>query len=44
MESLEQLRVLWHGGRIFVADAVQLPGHGIDTENDLLLANQRAGE
>jgi len=44
MESLEQLRVLWYGGRIFVADALRLPGHGIDTENDLMLANQRAGE
>ena len=35
MESLEQLRVLWHGGRIHVAEAVELPGHGIDTEGDL---------
>ena len=35
MESLEQLRVLWHGGRIHVAVAVELPGHGVDTADDL---------
>lgn len=35
MESLEQLRVLWHGGRIIVAEAKQLPGHGVDTAEDL---------
>lgn len=35
MESLEQLRVLWHGGRIHVAEAEQLPGHGVDTAEDL---------
>jgi len=34
-ESLEQLRVLWHGARIFVDDAVVEPGHGVDTEEDL---------
>ncbi len=34
-ESLEQLRVLWHGGRIQVAEAQQLPGPGVDTEADL---------
>lgn len=35
LESLEQLRVLWHGGRIHVAMAGELPGPGIDTEHDL---------
>jgi 3-deoxy-manno-octulosonate cytidylyltransferase (CMP-KDO synthetase) len=35
MESLEQLRVLWHGGRIYVSEATELPGHGVDTEDDL---------
>ena len=35
MESLEQLRVLWHGGRIHVAEASTLPGPGVDTEADL---------
>ncbi len=34
-ESLEQLRVLCHGGRIRVAEAVELPGPGVDTEEDL---------
>lgn len=35
MESLEQLRVLWHGGRIHVAEAGELPGPGVDTRADL---------
>lgn len=35
MESLEQLRVLWHGGRIHVAEAEEVPGHGVDTLEDL---------
>ncbi|SCZ67779.1 3-deoxy-manno-octulosonate cytidylyltransferase [Thiohalomonas denitrificans] len=35
MESLEQLRVLWHGGRIHVAEAITQPGPGVDTEADL---------
>jgi 3-deoxy-manno-octulosonate cytidylyltransferase (CMP-KDO synthetase) len=35
MESLEQLRVLWHGGRIHVAEAEQIPGPGVDTAEDL---------
>lgn len=34
-ESLEQLRVLWHGERIHVSQATQLPGHGVDTMDDL---------
>jgi len=35
MESLEQLRVLWHGGRIHVAEAEEVPGPGVDTMEDL---------
>ncbi len=35
-ESLEQLRVLWHGGAIHVSEAVEMPGHGVDTEEDLI--------
>ena len=35
IESLEQLRVLWHGGRIHVSTAATVPGHGVDTEADL---------
>jgi 3-deoxy-manno-octulosonate cytidylyltransferase (CMP-KDO synthetase) len=34
-ESLEQLRVLWHGGKIHVSQAVEEPGHGVDTQDDL---------
>ncbi len=35
LESLEQLRVLWHGGRIHVAVAAHAPPGGVDTEADL---------
>ena len=35
MESLEQLRVLAHGGRIHVDVATATPGPGVDTEDDL---------
>ncbi len=35
IESLEQLRVLWHGGRIHVEEAILSPGHGVDTPQDL---------
>lgn len=34
-EKLEQLRVLWHGEKIACADAVEIPGAGIDTPADL---------
>ena len=34
-ERLEQLRALWHGVRILVADAVQAPPAGVDTPEDL---------
>jgi 3-deoxy-manno-octulosonate cytidylyltransferase (CMP-KDO synthetase) len=43
-ESLEQLRVLWHGERIHVGLAAEAPGPGVDTAKDAarvesLLAN-----
>ena len=34
-ESLEQLRVLWHGERIHVSEAMEEPVPGIDTADDL---------
>ena len=40
-ESLEQLRVLWHGERIHVSQATQLPGQGVDTMNDLQKATEQ---
>jgi 3-deoxy-manno-octulosonate cytidylyltransferase (CMP-KDO synthetase) len=35
LESLEQLRVLWHGERIAVHVATERPGPGVDTPEDL---------
>ncbi len=40
-ESLEQLRVLWHGRRIHAEVAEEVPGPGIDTERDLQAAEAR---
>jgi 3-deoxy-manno-octulosonate cytidylyltransferase (CMP-KDO synthetase) len=34
-ERLEQLRALWLGTRILVADAVEVPPRGVDTPEDL---------
>jgi 3-deoxy-manno-octulosonate cytidylyltransferase (CMP-KDO synthetase) len=34
-EALEQLRILWHGERIAVCDAIEQPGPGVDTPADL---------
>lgn len=34
-ECLEQLRALWHGEQIHVADALETPPHGVDTPEDL---------
>jgi 3-deoxy-manno-octulosonate cytidylyltransferase (CMP-KDO synthetase) len=34
-ESLEQLRVIWHGKRIHVSEAIEVPGQGVDTRDDL---------
>ena len=35
-ESLEQLRVLYNGARIYVVIAEEALGHGVDTEEDLV--------
>lgn len=35
VESLEQLRVLWHGERIAVHVSAERPGPGVDTPDDL---------
>ncbi|MEA1888772.1 MAG: 3-deoxy-manno-octulosonate cytidylyltransferase [Pseudomonadota bacterium] len=35
VEALEQLRVLWHGGKIAVMETTEDPGHGVDTPDDL---------
>lgn len=35
IESLEQLRVLWHGERIAVHVTAEAPGPGVDTPDDL---------
>lgn len=40
VESLEQLRVLWHGERIHVSAAAVLPGQGVDTQQDLDQINE----
>ncbi|MBK8752440.1 3-deoxy-manno-octulosonate cytidylyltransferase [Candidatus Contendibacter odensensis] len=34
-ESLEQLRALWHGIGVYVAEAAEAPPPGVDTEADL---------
>jgi len=39
-EALEQLRVIWNGGRIHVALATDEPGHGVDTLEDLKRAER----
>ena len=36
LEKLEQLRAMWFGARIHVEVAQQVPGHGVDTEEDLI--------
>jgi 3-deoxy-manno-octulosonate cytidylyltransferase (CMP-KDO synthetase) len=40
-ESLEQLRVLWHGERIHVTLAGEEPGPGVDTASDLQCVRAR---
>jgi len=42
-EALEQLRVLWHGGRIHVVKAAAMPGHGVDTPGDLTRVRREIG-
>jgi 3-deoxy-manno-octulosonate cytidylyltransferase (CMP-KDO synthetase) len=40
LESLEQLRALWHGHRIAVHVAPEAPGPGVDTPEDLARVRQ----
>jgi 3-deoxy-manno-octulosonate cytidylyltransferase (CMP-KDO synthetase) len=40
IEKLEQLRVLWHGMKIHVSIAEQMPGPGVDTAEDLQRVEQ----
>lgn len=42
-ECLEQLRALWHGKRIHVADALQSPPAGVDTAEDLARVRRLLG-
>jgi 3-deoxy-manno-octulosonate cytidylyltransferase (CMP-KDO synthetase) len=42
-ERLEQLRALWLGMRIVVADAVAVPPRGVDTPEDLAEVRRIAG-
>ncbi|MFI3187355.1 MAG: 3-deoxy-manno-octulosonate cytidylyltransferase, partial [Methylococcaceae bacterium] len=35
VESLEQLRILWHGEAVFVKIVDQAPVAGVDTQEDL---------
>jgi 3-deoxy-manno-octulosonate cytidylyltransferase (CMP-KDO synthetase) len=39
-EKLEQLRALWHGFKIHVGITAEVPGPGVDTREDLLLAER----
>ncbi|MCP4699630.1 MAG: 3-deoxy-manno-octulosonate cytidylyltransferase [Gammaproteobacteria bacterium] len=39
-ETLEQLRILFNGGKIFVAEACEAPGPGVDTAEDLARVRQ----
>jgi len=43
-ERLEQLRALWLGQRIAVADALEAPPRGVDTEADLAEVRRVVGE
>jgi len=43
-EALEQLRVLWHGGTIAVYETDSDPGHGVDTQEDLLKVRRLFGD
>ena len=44
VESLEQLRALWHGYRIHVHEVEEPPGHGVDTVEDLERARRKLEE
>jgi 3-deoxy-manno-octulosonate cytidylyltransferase (CMP-KDO synthetase) len=40
VESLEQLRILWHGEAVFVQTVDKTPAAGVDTQEDLLRVEQ----
>ena len=42
-ESLEQLRILWHGEGIHVGIAVAEPGPGVDTPEDMKRVTELVG-
>ena len=44
MERLEQLRALWYGDRILVAEAIEPPSLGVDTSKDLEKAQKLMAE
>jgi len=44
IESLEQLRILWYGHRIYVEEACEVPPKGIDTKEDLQEAQRSYNE
>lgn len=44
LEKLEQLRAIWHGEKIHVDLAKALPGHGVDTEEDLQAVEYRLAD
>lgn len=44
IESLEQLRVLWHGEKIHVAEALEAPAAGVDTPEDLEIVRRIVAE
>lgn len=43
IEQLEQLRVLYHGGRVFVRQTAMAPGIGVDTREDLVKFEKSLG-
>jgi len=44
IESLEQLRILWHGEKVLVKIVEQTPEAGVDTEDDLWRVALRLGQ
>ncbi|OAI03724.1 3-deoxy-manno-octulosonate cytidylyltransferase [Methylomonas methanica] len=43
VESLEQLRILWHGEKVLVKIVEKTPEAGVDTEEDLVRVSKRLG-
>lgn len=41
VESLEQLRILWHGEKVLVKIVDKTPEAGVDTEEDLVRVSRR---